>query len=85
MISNENKIEQYLHCDLCIKEWLQLEQPKCSPKDYARIQAGFTPEGLQVWCNRHECNVVHIDFEGARHPANITRKAEDVVLGGIEP
>lgn len=29
-----------------------------APKDYARTQAGLTASGaVQVWCNRHDCNV----------------------------
>ena len=38
----------------------------------ADIDVGFTPVGIQVWCNRHQCNVVHIDFEGRSLPNNTT-------------
>lgn len=48
--------------------------PKASPSKYARISVGFTELGIQVWCVRHDVNVIHIDFEGRRHPANQSRK-----------
>jgi hypothetical protein len=47
-----------------------------SPKLYARLEVGFTPIGLQIWCARHDVNVVHIDFEGQQHPANVSRRAD---------
>jgi len=73
-ISNKLEIKAYLHCGKCIEEWnadCHLNTT-CSPADYSRTQAGWTELGLQVWCNRHNCNVVHIDFEGCKHPANVT-------------
>lgn len=70
MISNRHKIVQYLHCGLCIHE--AVEQ-KISPRDYQQVEVGWTEKGLQVWCKRHDCNVVHVDFEGEVHPANTTR------------
>jgi hypothetical protein len=69
MIDNKNNIQAFLHCALCLAETPQDQ----SPKDYQRIQAGWTKEGLQIWCNRHECNIIHIDFEGHRHPALTTK------------
>lgn len=60
-------ITAYMHCAQCITELPKGQ----SPKEWQRIQAGFTREGLQVWCTRHECNVVHIDFEGQCHPATM--------------
>ena len=71
---NENNIELYLHCGKCIKEYQSDESLRktISPKDYARIQAGWTKQGLQVWCNRHDCNIIHIDFERTKHKADTT-------------
>jgi len=40
-----------------------------SPRDYAQYEVGFTVTGIQVWCKRHDCNIVHIDFQSQRHPA----------------
>lgn len=69
-IGNDNQIFQFFHCTLCLEE----KPSDISPRDYAQLEMGFTELGIQVWCKRHECNVVHIDFEGATHPANLKRK-----------
>jgi hypothetical protein len=46
------------------------ERPKgMSTRDYAWIDVYWTEVGIQVWCVRHEVNLIHVDFEGARHPA----------------
>lgn len=66
---NKLGILQYLHCKLCIGELPRGQ----SPESYARYSVGFTKQGVQVWCNRHNCNVFHVDFEGNRHPADLTR------------
>lgn len=71
-ISNELQIKTYLHCSLCIQE----KPPGMSPREYASVEIGATEQGFQVWCKRHECNVVHIDFEGRQHPANTKRHSE---------
>jgi hypothetical protein len=71
-IPNTNEIVSYFHCTQCLQE----RPAGVSPKEWAQVQAGFTPLGLQVWCNRHEANIVHIDFEGVKHPANITAKVK---------
>jgi len=40
---------------------------------YQSVQVGWTKEGIQDWCKRHDCNMIHIDFEGKQHPADLTR------------
>lgn len=65
-----NCIETFIHCSEC----LQILPPNTSPREWADLEVGFTPLGLQIWCKRHECNVVHIDFEKKRHPANTSRR-----------
>jgi hypothetical protein len=32
-----------------------------SPRDYASLEIGWTDDGLQVWCKRHEIEVIHIE------------------------
>lgn len=73
MVTNSKEISLYLHCGLCVQEWKDGKAPGESPESYSRLSVGWTAPGLQVWCNRHDCNVVHIDFEGVQHPANTTR------------
>jgi hypothetical protein len=37
------------------------------------MDVGFTDWGVQVWCRRHKVNVVHIDFQGQKIPADFRR------------
>lgn len=71
---NKNGIKAYLHCGLCLDELMASKElsSKYSPRDYQRIQAGWTREGIQIWCVRHEVNILHIDFEGIKHRADST-------------
>ena len=71
LAGNAKAIKQFFHCAACedslpaglqIWEWMQLE---CGPTDY----------GFQVWCRRHDVNIVHIDFLGNRLPGNIGGRA----------
>lgn len=75
-LTNELAIELYFHCALCMKELNELkdESKFMSPRDYAQVEAGWTVKGFQVWCKRHDCNIVHIDFQGQKHYANTSRK-----------
>lgn len=66
--SNRLCIVAYLHCAMCLKELLGGK----SPQEFAPISVGYTRQGIQVWCNRHNCNITHIDFEGMKHPADNT-------------
>lgn len=66
---NENNILMYLHCGKCVEENSKLKE---SPSQYSRIEAGWTEKGIQLWCARHECNMLHIDFEGHKHKADDT-------------
>lgn len=61
----EDEIEVFMHCGLCLDE----KPDGVSPKDWTRLQVGWTVKGFQVWCFRHEANVIHVDFEGQKHPA----------------
>ena len=69
-IPNTNEIGLFIHCGLCMDELPTNE----SPQSWCALEVGWTPIGLQVWCKRHDVNVIHIDFETMHHPANQTRK-----------
>ena len=69
-IPNTNEIVSYIHCGLCARELPE----GIAPREWKDLEVGWTKLGLQVWCVRHDVNVIHIDFEGMKHPANITRK-----------
>jgi hypothetical protein len=55
-----NRIQAFFHCRKCLEE----KPPDQSPREWIRIEAGYTKEGVQVWCVRHEINVLDLDFEG---------------------
>ncbi len=59
-------IKLYLHCTVC----LEAKPDGVSPKEWSQVQVGFTDVGIQIWCDRHDINVAHIDFEGKIHQAN---------------
>jgi len=79
IIESDNKIQSYFHCGLCVKESLEIISKKefkkgQSPRDFVQLEIGWTKIGIQIWCKKHDCNVIHLDFEGHQHPANINRK-----------
>lgn len=78
-LPNSNAQSSYVHCALCLAELkdpdrdiIQGEEQE-TPASYARLSVAWTKQGLQIWCVRHDCNVMHIHFEGETHPANMTR------------
>jgi hypothetical protein len=74
-IPNDDNIEMFLHCKQCLEE----KPSGISPMEWSKVQAGWTKIGLQIWCNRHEVNICHIDFQGMKHPANMTRSTSITV------
>lgn len=66
-ISNKNKITTFFHCGKCGDE---------CPTEPQDLEVGYTKIGFQVWCRRHNCNILHMDLEGTKHPANTTRPKE---------
>jgi hypothetical protein len=58
----ENEIGRYFHCAECLRE----KPDDQSPGEWARLAVGFTNAGVQVWCTRHDRNVVHLDFLGQK-------------------
>lgn len=62
------EIEMFIHCEECALEWKADKSinTKFTPRDYARFSIGWTKKGLQVWCIRHDLNVLHLDFLGQK-------------------
>jgi hypothetical protein len=58
----ENRILQFWHCGKCIDELPE----GVSPREYIHVEVGFTPAGVQIWCVRHEENIIHLDFMGQK-------------------
>ena len=55
----ENSIIRFVHCSDCYAEVVD----GGSPREYVRNEVGITAEGIQVWCIRHEQNVVMLTPE----------------------
>ena len=66
----QNGIEQNIICSKCETEFLLGSTDSRSLQDYSRLDIGFTSIGVQVWCRRHNANVVHIDFAGQKPTAD---------------
>ena len=58
----ENHIKQFWHCHKCIDELPE----NTSPREFIHVEVGFTRAGMQVWCVRHEENIIHLDFMGQK-------------------
>ena len=68
----ESKILSYFHCGKCLEELREDDlilhyQPKyredlksISAQEYSQLSVGATEEGIQIWCDRHDCEVGHI-------------------------
>ena len=55
----KKEIELFFHCAKCASE-----APKgIFLKEYQHIECGWTKKGFQVWCNRHDMNIINIDFD----------------------
>ncbi len=78
---NHKQIRAYMHCGLCVQEFMALREKNdpsvegISAGDYQRLEIGNTVYGFQVWCTRHNVNVIHTDFQGKKIRANMTRAA----------
>lgn len=57
-------------CSKCLDEFASGSTDALNLKAYIRVDVGFTERGVQVWCQRHDLNVVHIDFADARPNAD---------------
>ena len=59
----KSEIVSYFHCKQCLSKYLETfgnyEQ---------KIEAGFTKYGVQAWCKNCNQNIIHIDFQGQKHP-----------------
>ena len=64
----DNYIYRYIHCGRCLDDI-----PKgMSPRDYVNNEVGILPNGdIQVWCIRHEMNVVIFDIENHEMYVNV--------------
>lgn len=74
---SEKQIRAFYNCGLCVMEFKRLraaDDPSVrnmSPSEYMQQEVGSTAYGFQVWCRRHQVNVIHADFEGKKIAANM--------------
>jgi hypothetical protein len=70
-MSNSNPkraINHFYNCAKCIAE----KPAHLSMEEFARFSFGPTDLGFQLWCVRHDVNVLHIDLQGNRVAADTT-------------
>lgn len=65
-VTTVNQIIRWLHCGRCLREMPVGE----SPSSWARLDAGVTEKGVQIWCTRHEVNVALIEWADAADKLN---------------
>ena len=59
-----NEIQVYIHCRRCMEEKPSL----MSPKEFSKISIGKTPDGLQIWCDRHDEEIASFPFDWSDEP-----------------
>jgi len=72
-IPTTKSIVSFIHCKQCVEELVASGlAPNEETQGYFQqdLEVGFTPLGIQIWCREHKCNVLHMNFEGQKHPAN---------------
>ena len=62
-----NEIVAYWHCMNCFHD----RPGGMAPADWSRLEGGWTEIGFQLRCFRCDLNIIHVDFEGQQHPANL--------------
>lgn len=56
----DNYIYRFIHCGMCMDE----KPETLSPRDWVNVEVGILRNGdIQVWCIRHEKNIVIFDIE----------------------
>lgn len=65
-----NQIKEPIVCVKCSDELTQGLTDAKSIQDYSRIDVGFTSRGVQLWCQRHNINICHINFNGEKPEAD---------------
>ena len=58
----ENKIFSFYHCKKCLEE----KPYGISPREYANYEFGATEKGFQLWCVKHEKNILALDLLGQK-------------------
>lgn len=68
----ECDIVSFFHCKQCL-----VEIPDgVSPQEWSSQDVGWTEYGIQVWCNRHNTNIIGVDFNKIAEQINSKKKEE---------
>ena len=54
-----NEIDLFFHCATCLPD----KPSGVSAKEWSSQQAGWTKDGMQVWCNRCDKSIIKISFK----------------------
>lgn len=65
-----NEIKGFYHCKKCIEEATKIaaRAGSASPRHYAKLEFGVTKSGFQLFCVRHEINVMKIEISLEESP-----------------
>jgi len=72
-VPNSKQIRMLLNCRNCYGDM----PSGTSEQEWQSVEVGFTKDGIQIWCKRCDVNVMHMDFEGAKHPVNMATRVDD--------
>ena len=56
-------IKEPIICSACAELVEAGQTDAKSLQEFVKIDVGFTERGLQIWCQRHDRNICHIDFD----------------------
>ncbi|MGC6476088.1 MAG: hypothetical protein ACON41_05565 [Parvibaculales bacterium] len=59
-----NQITHPIICAQCETDLLAGKSDARNLQEMMVLDVGFTEQGLQIWCRRHDINICHIDFAG---------------------
>jgi hypothetical protein len=63
-ILEPHAILRFTYCRQCMKDLEHINRVKApqSIRDYSKLECGWTEFGFQLWCIRHNKNILHIDL-----------------------
>ena len=64
-----NEIKMYIHCKKCMSELPE----GTSRAEFSSQETGWTDSGLQVWCKRHDCSILHLEHFEIGHDQEIEK------------
>ena len=64
------QIDQHIICANCEEEFQAGSTDISSLQNYTKLCIRFPDFGIQVWCRRHDANVVHVNFNGQKFKAD---------------